>query len=180
MEEQQQGAQQPAIDYAALTNSLMSALSARQERAENGVVRSFAEQYGMSETEVKTILSEARKNKDNTPTAEQQKQIDAALAKANERLLSAEVTAVGSTMGLVDPAVALSLLDRSKIKIEDDGKVSGVKEALDALKTEKAYLFPAAVEKPKRTGMRQAQGEPSKGQHDDINSALRAVLGKGK
>ena len=172
----QQPAQQ-AVDMAALTVALTNALTARTERAENGLVRSFAEQYGMSEGEIKQILADARKAKDTTPTAEQQKQINAALERANGMLISAEVKTLGAAMGLRDADVALSLLDRTKIKVGDDGKVEGVQDQLDALKKAKEYLF-AAAEKPTRTGMRQAQGDPKSGKYDAANAALRAVLGK--
>lgn len=42
---------------------------------------------------------------------------------------------------VVDLDGALKLIDRSKITVDDNGTVSGVQEALDALKTDKAYLF---------------------------------------
>lgn len=168
----------PQVDYAALTTTLLNALGARQERAENGVVRSFAEQYGMTEGEVKTLLSEARKERDSKPTDAQQKQIDAAMERANTLLISAEVKTVGATMGLRDPDVALSLLDRKKITVKEDGKVEGVKEQLEALKKNKEYFFDA--EKPVKTGMRQTKGGGDKsGKYDEANAALRAVLGKG-
>lgn len=175
-QQNQQNNQQPQVDYAALTSSLLNALGARQERAENAVVRSFSEQYGMSEAELKELVKKDREAKASQPTEAQQKQIDAAMERANSLLISAEVKTIGATMGLKDPDVALSLLDRKKITVKDDGKVEGVKEQLEALKKEKSYFFDA--EKPIKTGMRQSKGE-QKGKFDDANAALRAVLGKG-
>lgn len=43
--------------------------------------------------------------------------------------------------GVVDIEAALKLADRSKIKVAEDGTVSGVDEVISALKTDKAYLF---------------------------------------
>lgn len=169
----------PQVDYAALTTSLLNALGARQERAENGVVRSFSEQYGVSEAELKEIVANAKKEKDSKPTEAQQKQIDAALERANNMLISAEVKSIGSTMGLKDADVAKGLLDMSKITVKEDGTVEGVKAQLEELRKNKDYLFAAEVKKPMKTGMRQSQGEAQKGKFDDANAALRQVFGKG-
>jgi hypothetical protein len=44
-------------------------------------------------------------------------------------------------LGVVDLEAALALIDRSKIEVAEDGSISGVDEAIEALKTGKAYLF---------------------------------------
>lgn len=43
--------------------------------------------------------------------------------------------------GVVDIDAALKLADRSKVKIDDNGNVTGLDEAIASLKTDKAYLF---------------------------------------
>lgn len=43
--------------------------------------------------------------------------------------------------GVVDLDGALKLVDRSKLTTDDNGTVSGVNEALESLKTDRAYLF---------------------------------------
>ena len=43
--------------------------------------------------------------------------------------------------GVVDIEAALKLADRSKIKVDDNGNVTGVDEVISSLKTDKAYLF---------------------------------------
>ncbi len=111
---QQQSAPAP-VDVGQLANSLLDALDNRNRRTENGVVRSYAQQYGMTEAEVSEILAKARNERNSKPTEAQQAQIDAALGKANERLVAAEVKAVGATLGLLDADVALTLIDRKKI-----------------------------------------------------------------
>lgn len=58
-------------------------------------------------------------------------------------MIAAEVRAYGAQMGLLDAETALLLLDKSHVSVSEDGKVQGVKEALEALKTDKPYLFGA-------------------------------------
>jgi ethanolamine utilization microcompartment shell protein EutS len=81
------------------------------------------------------------------PNKEFEKQLQEARAKAqeveqraNERLIRAEVKAVATELGLVDAEAALALMDRSGVKIVDDGSVEGVKEALEALVSVKPWL----------------------------------------
>lgn len=44
-------------------------------------------------------------------------------------------------IGVVDPDAVIALIDRSNIKVEDDGTVRGIDEALTSLKSAKSYLF---------------------------------------
>lgn len=44
-------------------------------------------------------------------------------------------------LGVVDLEGALKLIDRSKIEVKDDGTITGLDDAVEALKTGKAYLF---------------------------------------
>lgn len=44
-------------------------------------------------------------------------------------------------LGVVDLEAAIKLADRSKIKIGDDGTISGVEDVIKALQSDKAYLF---------------------------------------
>lgn len=71
---------------------------------------------------------------------------DAEAAKASERArgdriaINAEIRLLAQTMGC-DPDVAVAMVDRTGIKVEADDKVSGTKEALEALKKAKPGLF---------------------------------------
>lgn len=163
-----------------IANSILDALDKRNRSVEGGVVRSYAQQYGMTEAEISQILTNARNERDSKPTAAQQKAMDEALEKANSRLVAAEVKAIGASLGLVDADVALALLDKTKVKVKDDGTVEGVKEALEALKTSKAYLFAAKTEPAKKTGMRQTQGGGTSGERstEGANEALRSLFGR--
>jgi hypothetical protein len=58
-------------------------------------------------------------------------------------------------MGVVDLDAALKLVDRSNVSVDDSGNVTGVDQALEALKTGKAYLFtgqPGQPQQPKIGG----------------------------
>ena len=70
-----------------------------------------------------------------------QKKLDAANETVARRLLAAEVKSVGAELGLLDPEVALTLIDPSALTVGEDGAVTGVREALESLKQRKGYLF---------------------------------------
>lgn len=124
-------------------NAFVKALDDRTQRAEKGVLKSMAEQYGVSEDEAKTVLEKYKSDKAATLPEAAQAKIKEATDKANGLLLAAEVKTLGASYGLVDADVALQLLDKTNIKIDDKGVVTGVKEAIEALKESKPYLFGA-------------------------------------
>lgn len=132
--------------------AFVKALDERTGRAEKSVVKSFAEQYGMSESDVTALLSAEKARRDAQLPDEAQKQITAALNTANERLISAEVRVLCSELGIVDSDAALILMSRDGVKVNDNGTVEGVKEALEALKTAKPYLAKATETPPVGTG----------------------------
>ncbi|MEG1075363.1 MAG: phage scaffolding protein, partial [Ruthenibacterium sp.] len=100
--------------------------------------------YGMSEDDIAKILQEEKTKRAARLPPEQQQMLKTQLAKASSMLLSADVKALGAEMGLLDAPAALLLMQKDGIKIEEDGTVSGTKEALETLKKEKPYLFGAA------------------------------------
>lgn len=171
----EQNAEQAKASSDQIVASLLSAIETRTQRAENGIYRSFEEQYGMSETELRELVQKHKAEKDSKPTEAQQKAMDEALNRANHRLIASEVKVIGKDMGLVDGDVALSLMDKTKVKVNEDGSVEGVKEALEALQKTKAYLF--AKQEPVRTGMRQKQ-ESGDDSASKFNNALRSALGR--
>lgn len=131
----------PTMNPEALAEAFAKALNTRTDRAERSVARSFAEQYGMTESEVTALLEKAKADKAKAIPPEVQQQIDTANERANNLLITAEVKNIGSEMGLIDAETALLLLDRTNIKVNAEGTVTGVKEALEALKGSKAFLF---------------------------------------
>lgn len=170
----QQGGQQATPEQIAA--SILQSIESRNRRSESGIVKSYAEQYGMSENEIAGILEREKQRRATELSPEQKKSVDAQIAKANERLISAEVKAVGASVGLLDTDAAAVLMDRSKVKVTDDGNVEGVKEALEALRKAKPYMFGAAAQ-PK-TGMRQRGTEGTPNPNAEANAALRELFGK--
>lgn len=123
--------------------ALLTALETRQQRTERSVAKSFSEQYGLSETEISDILARAKAEKEAKIPEAAQAEITKQLERANGLLIAADVRAKGAALGLVDADTALLLLDKSKIKVDDKGVVTGTEEALKALQASKAYLFAA-------------------------------------
>ena len=123
--------------------ALLTALETRQQRTERSVAKSFSEQYGLSETEISDILARAKAEKEAKIPEAAQAEITKQLERANGLLIAADVRAKGAALGLVDADTALLLLDKSKIKVDDKGIVTGTEEALKDLQASKAYLFTA-------------------------------------
>ena len=143
-----------------LAQAFAKALNTRTDRAERSVARSFAEQYGMTEAEVTALLEKAKADKAKAIPPEVQQQIDAAQQKANNLLIVAETKAVSAELGLIDADVAYTLMDKANIKVDADGKVTGVKEALEALKTAKPFLTAQPQQNTGAWGQKQGGAAP--------------------
>lgn len=163
----------PKNDAEAFAAALLAAVQTATAKKEAAVTKSMAEQYGMTEDEAAVILKAAKDEKAKKLPDEIQAVVNAQLAKANNMLIAAEVKTQGVTLGLIDADAALALLpeaDKGKIKIDDKGAVSGVKEALEGLKKTKPYLF------GKPTG---AWGEPHKDappNGDTVRDDIKKIL----
>ena len=131
---QNNGQQTPNIDTNALAEALINAVESRNRRNESSITKSFAEQYGMSEEEVKNVLNaEKQKRAEAVPPAVQQK-IDDAMKSANNKLITADIFSKATAMGCVDPETAAMLLNREGITVDENGTVSGTDDALNSLK----------------------------------------------
>ena len=146
--------QQP--DAGEFADALMKAIDDRTSRAEKGVLKSMAEQYGFTEDEAKTIMEKAKAEKAAQLPENVQKLLDEANAKVHRMQISAEVAKVGTELGLLDSDVALQLFPADAVKVNSKGEVTGVREALEALKKEKPYLFGGKA----AGGMKQGAGAP--------------------
>jgi hypothetical protein len=63
-------------------------------------------------------------------------------AKLRTKLIDAELRGKAAELGVADPDLLLHpLLDRTGIKVDDEGNVTGVAEALEGLKTKKPEWF---------------------------------------
>ena len=158
-----------------LVQTLIAAIDNRQQRAEKSVLKSMAQQYGLEESELTTMLEDARKQKQNQLPDHVQKQITDATNRANGLLIAAEVKSLGAAMGLVDADVALQLMNREAVKVDDKGVVSGVQDAMNALKEQKPYLFGQSA-KPGAWG--QQQGNPAPGEKSERDEMREAMFGK--
>jgi len=67
--------------------------------------------------------------------------LDKANARIAEMTINQEVIKVATSKGVVDLDAVTKLLDRGLIKQAEDGTITGVTEAIDALATSKSYLF---------------------------------------
>ena len=144
---QQAGNQQGAVTVSAesIAAALIPALDARQERAERSVIKSFAEQNGVSVEEITKLVTDYKAKQATAIPADVQKRIDERMKTADNRLISAEVRAVGAEMNIIDIDAAFMLMDKSGVAVGEDGSVTGVKEALEALTAAKPYLVKAAA-----------------------------------
>ncbi len=77
------------------------------------------------------------------------------LADANKRIIDAEIRSLARASNATNGAEldAVALIDRSNITMDDEGNVTGVAEAVEALKASKPYLF-----KPVSSGGADASG----------------------
>ena len=144
---QQAGNQQGAVTVSAesIAAALIPALDARQERAERSVIKSFAEQNGVSVEEITKLVTDYKAKQATAIPADVQRQIDERMRTADNRLISAEVRAVGAELNIIDIDAAFMLMDKSGVAVGEDGSVTGVKEALEALTAAKPYLVKAAA-----------------------------------
>lgn len=164
-----QPAQSGTANPDAIVSAVLSALESRQQRVERSITRDMASQYGMTEDELTGLLDKHRAEKAKQLSPEAQKQLDAANARVQSLMLQAEVTRLGAAMGLVDADAAIALMDRTKVQTQGDN-ITGVQDALDALKTAKPYLFGKAA-------TAQAWGQPQGQSSDDTEAAFRKALG---
>ncbi|MEA4998644.1 MAG: hypothetical protein VB087_04560 [Candidatus Limiplasma sp.] len=123
-----------------LGEALRKAVAERTARAEKGVLRSMAAQYGMEEAALAAALQAARDAQTELPP-DAQARIHAMQARFGERLRMMDVKAIGAELGLIDPDAAIRLMDADSIAVAEDGSVQGTREALDALRRAKPYLF---------------------------------------
>lgn len=85
--------------------------------------------------------AERAKQEAEAKVAEANAKASETLTKAQQKAVNADLRIAAREAGAVDVADALALLDRSKVKMNDDGDVSNAAELLAELKTAKPYLF---------------------------------------
>ena len=175
------GNQQGAVTVSAesIVAALIPALDARQERTERSVIKSFAEQNGVSVEEITKLMTDYKAKQATAIPADVQKRIDERMRTADNRLISAEVRAVGAEMNIIDIDAAFALMDKSGVKVGDDGSVTGVKEALEALATARPWLVKQAAPSPSGTGSTGNFPRGNGGENADFASRLAAARATG-
>lgn len=111
----------------------------------------------------------AAKDAATAATTKAEQDVAAALAVAKKASIEATVVTAASRLGFKDPDDAVKLIDGSKVTFED-GKVGGVKEALDELAKNKPHLL----------GTRGAGDGPDRhnsGAPADMNDMIRKQAG---
>jgi hypothetical protein len=91
--------------------------------------------------------------------------------------LNTEATKLQAELGIIDLEAALKLADLSDVKITEDGKVEGMKEALEAVLEAKPYL------KGQPTPTKSVGGNPPRGQDqkpDGVAEALARAKARNK
>lgn len=91
--------------------------------------------------------------------------------------LNTEATKLQAELGIIDLEAALKLANLSNVKITEDGKVEGMREALEAVLEAKPYL------KGQPTSTRPAGGNPPRGQDkqpDGVAEALARAKARNK
>lgn len=127
-------------DAERIADSLAAALENRRQRAERSVIHSFAQQNSISPVQLEDLLRQRRERERATLPDDVQAAIDRRWKEADDRLISAEIREVGAQLGLIDAEAAFALMDRSDIRVGDDGSVSGVRASLQELLRNKPYL----------------------------------------
>lgn len=125
-------------------------------------------------------LSELEKAKkaaaDASAEAERQKAAAAkAIADAQTIRIRAAVETLAAQMGFHKPEDAYQLANVTDIKLDDEGKVIGVSEALDALKKERPYLLKG--EGAKVTDTDATKRNQQKAKTDEEKREMAARLG---
>lgn len=117
--------------------------------------------------------TELEKEREARERAEEEKAL--AIEKANNRLIDAEIKVLAAAAGFADITDAVALVDRTEISVDEEGKVTGVKEAVEALAKAKPHL----LGKSPGTGGIGGSSNPGddKGGGDD-DGTFGAALGK--
>ena len=179
--QQTAGNTQGAVTVSAesIAAALIPALDARQERAERSVIKSFAEQNGVSVEEITRLVTDYKAKQATAIPPDVQQRIDERMRTADNRLISAEVRAVGAELNIIDIDAAFALMDKSGVKVGDDGSVTGVKEALEALATARPWLVKQAAPSPSGTGSTGNFPRGNGGENADFASRLAAARATG-
>lgn len=124
---------------------------ARMKREGKAQLEAMAKSMGFESADAMTAAAKAKaeadlaaksdldKEKARADKAEQE--VKSTKDSVNRVLVTAEVKVLAVQTGFHDPEDAVALADRSQITVDDNGKVTGAKEALEALAKAKPHLL---------------------------------------
>ena len=172
-----QQVQAPEIDY----GKIEAMINKGSQQKENAILKSYFEQQGMTEEEVKTAVSEYRANKQKQ--ADEQKNAYANMQAENEKLkaqilqnnINAKATDIGLDMGVDKNAVAylIKMADLSKA-VNEKNEIS--EEAIKNAFEEVLKNVPALkASTNSNNGFK--VGADSQQQENDRTNMLRKVAG---
>lgn len=127
-----------------------SSFVARVKQAANSELKSLAESLGFESVDAMQAAAKKVKEieeKNKTDLEKEKERADTAEKKnatitetANQKLINAELKVFAAQSKFVDPEDVVALADRSKIEVDENGTVTGAKEAVEALAKVKPHL----------------------------------------
>ena len=138
-----QPAAQPDPDVPAKTFSQeevnrLQAQVRREVRGQFGDYQQLKDRAARADELEKAQLSDQEKLEARAIEAE--RKAAAAIQQVASAVIASEVKVRASQLGIIDPDAAYLLLDRTNLSYAEDGKVSGVDDALTQLMEDKPYL----------------------------------------
>lgn len=130
-----------AAQIAQIAEETLRLTEAANEKKARGIAKSMAEQNGLTEDELLAYIAEKKAAKANALPEDAQRQINEARAEVQRMKLETALTKEAAAMGLIDTDAAMKLMPEGAVKVNDKGEVTGLREALEALKKDKPYLF---------------------------------------
>lgn len=121
----------------------------RRGRPSEADLRAEAAGYRIEARKAAEELEKTKKELEETRTGadkrvqEEVGKLTQRVTKMQQRVMDSELKSMAVAAGLEDLDL-LPLIDKSSIKIDDDGNVTGVQEAIDAFKTKKPNYFKTA------------------------------------
>ncbi len=114
----------------------------------------------LEQQRVEAGKTEAQKLADQVAKANAER--DAALTRASETLIRSAVITEAAKLQFRDPSDALQFIDKTKVKINEDGSVDGLAPQLAAIAKAKPYLLTTSMlgaQSPSNPGQGAQQGE---------------------
>lgn len=73
---------------------------------------------------------------------------DEQLTTMQKAVVTSEIKTVAATLGAVNPSIVANAIDRAEVTVGEDGSITGVSEAVEALKVSDPYLFSNSNQQP--------------------------------